>query len=122
MARQSQVEDAAGTYEGARKYGPAANMPKGAKGTRAGITTGGVRKQRDPSEGHPRGGPGASAPEQPVSERVRKPTLDEMTVGRTEVPLGHERPARRIEIGEDGSQKKKAGRRGRPKKTGRPGA
>ena len=57
-----------------------------------------------------------------MSERVRKPTLDEMTVGRTEVPLGHQRPARRIEIGDDGSQKQKGGRRGRPKKTGRPGA
>jgi hypothetical protein len=45
-----------------------------------------------------------------------------MTVGRTEVPLGHQRPTRRIEIDDDGSQKEKSSRRGRPKKTGRPGA
>ena len=122
MARQTQIEDAAGTYDGARKYGPAANLPKSGKGKGPGATTGNVREQRDPAEGRPRGGPGASAPEQPASERVRKPTLDEMTVGRTEVPLGHQRPTRRIEIGEDGSQKKKPTRRGRPKKTGRPGA
>jgi excinuclease ABC subunit B len=122
MARQSQIEDAAGAYEGDRKYGAAANLPKGAKGKRASDTTGNVREQRDPAEGHPRAAPGASAPEQPVSARIRKPTLDEMTVGRTEVPLGHQRPTRRIEIDDDGSQKKKSSRRGRPKKTGRPGA
>ena len=93
LARQSTIEDAAGTYEGERKYGRAANLPANAQ------------KGAKPK--------GRAAP--------RKPTLDEMTVGRTEVPAGHQRPARRIDIGEDGSQKKKA-RRGRPKKTGRPGA
>ncbi|MBG6173456.1 hypothetical protein IWQ55_000972 [Labrenzia sp. EL_208] len=57
---------------------------------------------------------------------MRKNTLDEMTVGRTEVPLGNDdpvQPVRRGKIGtgsyEDPVDEKK--RRGRPKKSGRPG-
>ena len=55
--------------------------------------------------------------------RVRKPTLDEMTVARTEVPMGGPTPAKptaasRQMRGADGGAGK---RRGRPKKTGRPG-
>ncbi len=92
MARQSAVEDKAGAFEGVRKYGAGANMP-------------------------------ASTP----SSRIRKPTLDEMTVGRTEVPLGAtppERPkapllpTRSVDVQ---SAKDKKARRGRPRKTGRPG-
>ena len=61
---------------------------------------------------------------------ARRNTLDEMTVGRTEVPLGGARPEqvrpglarRREKIGagsyEDPADEKR--RRGRPKKTGRP--
>jgi excinuclease ABC subunit B len=58
------------------------------------------------------------------SPRIRKPTLDEMTVGRTEVPMGSETlpvrpasgaPSRQMRSAEDKQ------RRGRPKKTGRPG-
>jgi excinuclease ABC subunit B len=54
----------------------------------------------------------------------RKNTLDEMTVGRTEVPLGSEvRPVRRERAGagsyEDAGDAKRAKRR--PGKTGRPG-
>ena len=121
MARQSEVEDRAGSFAGKRKYGASANMPE----QKAATTT-----------------------------RVRKPTLDEMTVGRTEVPVdkplpsprfqpprqshaddykaeqqgagrvssGHTGllpPTRTVEI--SGASEKKA-RRGRPKKTGRPGA
>ncbi|MDJ0932604.1 MAG: excinuclease ABC subunit UvrB [Breoghania sp.] len=56
---------------------------------------------------------GASANMPASGSRVRKNTLDEMTVGRTEVPLGHGRPG-------TGSEEKK-GRRGRPRKTERPG-
>jgi excinuclease ABC subunit B len=55
LARQSEVEGAAGGFGGQRKYGRAGNMP--------------------PS-------------------RARKNTLDEMTVGRTEVPLGEPPPKR----------------------------
>ncbi len=66
------------------------------------------------------------------SSKVRKNTLDEMTVGRTEVPLSRKplptkpeddvRPVVRGKIGagsyEDSADEK---RRGRPKKSGRPG-
>jgi excinuclease ABC subunit B len=104
LARQSDVEERAGAFQGKRKYGASANMPARASAT-----------------------------------RVRKPTLDEMTVGRTEVPLGRQgadpagltqsasgygvRPA-----GSDPAKPKppddtfqKGKRRGRPRKTGRPG-
>jgi excinuclease ABC subunit B len=54
----------------------------------------------------------------------RKNTLDEMTVGRTEVPLGDDpKPVRRERIGagsyEDAGDAKRQKRR--PGKTGRPG-
>jgi excinuclease ABC subunit B len=54
------------------------------------------------------------------TSRVRKPTLDEMTVGRTEVPAGKEppKPTRTVDVP---SKAEKKGRRGRPRKTGRPG-
>jgi excinuclease ABC subunit B len=61
--------------------------------------------------------------------RVRKPTLDEMTVGRTEVPLGEKprptakpdlRVTRTVDVPDDTVTK--GPRRGRPRKTGRPGA
>ncbi len=60
------------------------------------------------------------------SAKVRKNTLDEMTVGRTEVPLGSSDPVKplvRAKIGagsyEDPAEEKR--NRGRPKKSGRPG-
>jgi excinuclease ABC subunit B len=92
MARQSLVESAAGAYSGERKYGNAANMPARTAEAR---------------------GP-------------RKPTLDEMTVARTEVPVGRTAPARDVpmrtmktsEVEGAGDKKPK---RGRAKKTGRPG-
>ncbi len=54
----------------------------------------------------------------------RKPHLDEMTVGRTETPLGEDaRPVRREKVGkgsyEDPAEARRAKRR--PGKTGRPG-
>ncbi|HWV81127.1 MAG TPA: hypothetical protein VNZ50_06830, partial [Hyphomicrobiaceae bacterium] len=54
------------------------------------------------------------------TSRVRKPTLDEMTVGRTEVPVGRDapKPTRTVDVP---SKAEKKGRRGRPRKTGRPG-
>jgi excinuclease ABC subunit B len=90
LARQVDVEERAGSFGGERKYGGA---PK-AVDPRAGAYGEGVR------------GP-------------HKPTLDEMTVGRTEVPAGRSRPARTIDAP---SEKGKRGRRGRPRKTGRPGS
>jgi excinuclease ABC subunit B len=93
LARQSAIEDRAGAFEGTRKYGASANMPAG-----------------------------------PSRSRVRKPTLDEMTVGRTEVPLGGPAPARPAtppmptKTREIADTFDKGKRRGRQKKTGRPGA
>jgi excinuclease ABC subunit B len=55
LARQRDVESAAGGYAGERRYGAAANLP---------------------------------------TSRVRKPHLDEMTVGRTEIPVDRPPPRR----------------------------
>ncbi|HRD78619.1 MAG TPA: hypothetical protein PK264_22220, partial [Hyphomicrobiaceae bacterium] len=51
-----------------------------------------------------------------TASRVRKPTLDEMTVGRTEVPVQRAVTSARPNAYDNGK------RRGRPRKTGRPGA
>jgi excinuclease ABC subunit B len=96
LARQGEIEDRAGSYQGQRKYGTAANMPAAAK-----------------------------SPSSSSGSRVRKPTLDEMTVGRTEVPMDRPRPqppqTSYAEARRDGQSQRKE-RRGRPRKTGRPGA
>ncbi|MEZ5853327.1 MAG: excinuclease ABC subunit UvrB [Hyphomicrobiaceae bacterium] len=106
LARQTAIEDRAGSFEGARKYGPAANMPRKVA---PGDSAAGSR---------PPGG----------GSRVRKPSLDEMTVGRTEVPLGGAlpekpkmpaAPTRTRDIADPTYDKGK--RRGRQRKTGRPG-
>ena len=95
LAKQSAIEDKAGAYEGARKYGPAGNVLS------------------SPTAG---------------SSRIRKPTLDEMTVGRTEVPLGGpaperpKAPAAPVRTREIETTYEKGKRKGRPRKTGRPGA
>ncbi len=93
LARQTDVEDRAGAFQGAKKYGAAANLPR------------------------------TSSPPSGGVSRIRKPTLDEMTVGRTEVPVAKPLPpkpdTRRIEMPDAKIDKGK--RRGRPKKTGRPG-
>ncbi len=99
LARQTAVEDRSGGFRGEKKYGASANLPNASK--------------------------------------VRKNTLDEMTVGRTEVPLSKGplpkkpgnspeddvRPVVRGKIGagsyEDPAEERQ--RRGRPKKSGRPG-
>jgi excinuclease ABC subunit B len=121
LARQSSIEDRTGGYQGERKYGDAANLPPGTQKSKSRI------KSR-------------YEPIQPTNaqstSRIRKPTLDEMTVGRTEVPLSrgappkkpdpltaksigpNAMPTRTIEVE---SGKERDNRRGRPKKTGRPG-
>ena len=104
LSRQSAVDGKTGGYKGDKKYGASANMPSKSK--------------------------------------ARKNTLDEMTVGRTEVPLSSGplptkpvagkdgsspeddvKPLVRGKIGagsyEDPAEEKR--RRGRPKKSGRPG-
>jgi len=215
MARQSEVEDRAGAFEGRRKYGNAANEPRvvppppptpprkgegdskgraiSARGRpHAGDDPGaqlsppssppplrvrerGVQEPFDPAqpsasaEGERHGGasnsrisrdyepvqptyaqstsrsvsgdspgghPGSKAGRPPGAlSRIRKPTLDEMTVRRTEVPVGRpgrtgSDPAPRPSpmtrshpgAGSDPDTYQKGKRRGRPKKTGRPGA
>ena len=91
LARQSNIEDKAGSYEGERKYGANANQPadKGKAKARA-------ARPRKPQPGEM--GPG--------SERA--------------VPLRDAlQPVKTVEV--PGSEQKKR-RRGRPRKTGRPGA
>ncbi len=148
LASQADVEDKAGAFKGARKYGAKANLPperargaegeaggksridgsyqpvqpaysqstSQAKGARTGST------DRAPHGGDPRSSIQAS--------RIRKPERDEMTVGRTEVPVGRtpprdrpdplvpSRPSKTIDV-ESGRERER--RRGRPRKTGRPG-
>jgi len=113
LARQSDVEDRAGAYEGERKYGAAGNVLS-APGGRFRLAPGDSRAGSRP--------PGAGS-------RIRKPTLDEMTVGRTEVPLGGAAPEKpkapvmptRTREADGGSTFDKGKRKGRPRKTGRPG-
>jgi excinuclease ABC subunit B len=140
LASQSAIEDRAGSAQSVPKYGAAGNLPpassrRAAPGAQPGAGT----------EARPSGGPGASAPVRSVSgeSRPRKPTLDEMTVGRTEVPLGKPlparpsvspvprtegpgvgamRPTRTIDVEDGRATVQKGPRRGRARKTGRPGA
>jgi excinuclease ABC subunit B len=116
LARQGDIEDRAGAYEGTRKYGAAGNV----------LTAPGGRLPAGESPGATkRESPGATK----KASRIRKPTLDEMTVGRTEVPLGGPAPEKpkapamptRSRDVEGGSTYDKGKRRGRPRKTGRPG-
>lgn len=139
LARQSAVDDKTGGYQGDKKFG--------AGGTKAGAS--GKKKETAKDKAiaaraasHQPGATGAksrssnSSAAVPPSTKVRKNTLDEMTVGRTEVPLtkgplpkkpidpaDDAKPVVRGKIGagsyEDPTDEKK--RRGRPKKSGRPG-
>ncbi len=109
LAKQSAIEDRAGAYDGERKYGPSGNVLD-------------TRPPNAPGGRLPAGeSPGAST-------RIRKPTLDEMTVGRTEVPLGGPAPERPkaptmpTKTRDIASTFDKGKRKGRQRKTGRPGA
>ncbi len=115
MARQSDVAGATGGYKGDKKFG--------AGGTKEGAS--GKKKE--------------TAKDRAARSKARKPTLDEMTNARTEVPMPkgplpqkptpiisaedapHHTPRGKIGVGsyEDPVDEKK--RRGRPKKSGRPG-
>ncbi|MBN9673581.1 excinuclease ABC subunit UvrB [Labrenzia aggregata] len=114
MARQTDVDAKSGGYRGDRKFG-AGGTKEGASGKKKQTAADRARAAKDKTA--------LPAP----SARVRKNTLDEMTVGRTEVPLGRGddpvKPVRRERIGagsyEDPAEEKR--RRGRPKKSGRPG-
>jgi excinuclease ABC subunit B len=149
LARQSDVEDKAGSFKGERKYGAKANMPRSTSPSGSRIqtayepvqpshaqSTSRIRKPSldDMGPGTDRPIPAARAPT--IDSRAKagafgekvagphKPTLDEMgphaslPVKSGEKPSRIQMPTRTREF-DDPAQKK--GRRGRPRKTGRPG-
>jgi excinuclease ABC subunit B len=136
LARQSDVEDRAGAYQGERKYGLSANEPPARSAAASeGTSTSKVKKPslNDMGPGTDRPVPARAPQVDPrtkagaFGEQVRgphKPTLDEMgphaerglPVSGKVVPA---RPPRTIEVLDE---KEKKSRRGRPRKTGRPGA
>ncbi|MGV2977112.1 excinuclease ABC subunit UvrB [Roseibium alexandrii] len=115
MARQSSVDSKTGGYQGDKKFG--------AGGTKEGAS--GKKKE--------------TAKDRAARSKARKPTLDEMTNARTEVPLTkgplpqkptpivqaedapHLTPRGKIGAGSYEDPVDEKNRRGRPKKSGRPG-
>ena len=85
MARQADIERSAGAYEGARKYGRAANLPaSGARESRA-------RKPTDADMGPHNLGGGEATP----LSRAAKPSIDDMGPGTDRaVPRGAGMPSR----------------------------
>ena len=89
LARQAMLDDATGGFAGERPFGNAGNLPKpGARGGR--------KAEQTAADGSSGARPGLadyhrSSPfttDEPLpAPRTRKNSLDEMTVGRTEVPL-----------------------------------
>ncbi|WP_428523790.1 excinuclease ABC subunit UvrB [Roseibium sp.] len=152
MARQSDVAGATGGYKGDKKFG-AGGTKEGASGKKKETAKDRAKAAREKNSGQgpasrtgaaPDGAPSRSSGRQAGtrvsgSSRPRKPTLDEMTNARTEVPMPrgplpqkpapiiqaedapHHTPRGKIGVGsyEDPVDEKK--RRGRPKKSGRPG-
>ncbi len=103
LARQAEVDERTGGYRGARKYGPVANLPSA----------------RAPKID-------ARANAGSFGEKIKgphKPTLDEMGPHASlSVPVSKDLPSRQIKSIDVPAGPKKKGRRGRAKKTGRPGA
>ena len=102
MARQSDVEDRAGSFKGEKKYGKAANLPSRKVSDPPGLTLG--KKNSDRGDGvRPKGSDTVPAsrikteyePVQPTyaqsTSRVKKPSLDDMGPG-TDRPV----PARKV--------------------------
>jgi excinuclease ABC subunit B len=147
LARQSEVEDKAGSFKGARKFGPSADIGGGkGKGRGSRIATEYEPVQPTHAQSTSRikkptldeMGPGTDRPVPArapsidprakagaFGEAVRgphKPTLDEMGPHASlSIPTKGEpppRPARTIDVP---TEAEKRGRRGRPRKTGRPG-
>ncbi|MFZ4805985.1 MAG: excinuclease ABC subunit UvrB [Hyphomicrobiaceae bacterium] len=123
FARQADVEDRAGRFEGDRKYGEAGNLPPPEARARArkptldemGPGTDRPLPSRSPDvDPHTRAGA--------FGEKVRgphKPTLDEMGPHASlAVPTPAAKPTRPADGGGEGDR---STRRGRPRKTGRPG-
>jgi len=115
LARQSAVEDRAGAFGASRARKPSLDET----GARGDLPLGQPSRVRGPAGLSPR-------------SLAHKPSLDEMTVARTEVPLGGRKPVkpddtelvRRGRVGtgsyEDPGENRR--RKGRPRKTGRPGS
>jgi excinuclease ABC subunit B len=138
MARQSAVDDATGGYRGERKYGDAANTPRkdpNAPSRRVRADYDGVQPTNAQQTAVPARAPVVDprAKAGAFGEQVRgphKPTLDEMGPHASlSVPKGGARPeksdpmqllrpTRTIDVPSDDEKK---ARRGRAKKTGRPG-
>ncbi|MCV0369761.1 MAG: excinuclease ABC subunit UvrB [Filomicrobium sp.] len=126
LARQAQVEDRAGRYEGDRKYGAKANLPATEKSR--------IRKPSldDMGPGTDMPVPRRDAKVDPrtkagaFGERIsgaHKPTLDEMGPhAMLSVPTGKTKPVKPVKTTEFDDPSEKKQRRGRPRKTGRPGA
>jgi excinuclease ABC subunit B len=136
LARQAAIDDATGGFKGERKYGAAGNLPPISPAPGGRLPAGESPGATNP----PPGARGSSRiktayePVQPTNaqstaipaSRIRKPDLDEMTVGRTEVPMGREaRPVKPDPMtagnASDRARYADGKRKGRPKKTGRPG-
>ena len=138
LARQMDVEDRAGRFSGERKYGAKANMPS------AGVSSGSRIKKPsldDMGPGTDRALPRRDATSLPAprapnvdtrikagafGEQVRgphKPTLDEMGPHASlSVPTAKAAPAKPTRTVDIPTDTEKKGRRGRPRKTGRPGS
>jgi excinuclease ABC subunit B len=136
LARQSDIEERAGSFAGPRKYGPSANLPASSriKGEYEPVqptfaqSTSRARKPSldDMGPGTDRPVPARAPQVDPrtragaFGEAVRgphRPTLDEMG---PHAERGLPRASAPSPGGSD--QPRKGGRRGRPRKTGRPGA
>jgi excinuclease ABC subunit B len=123
LARQSEVEGRAGAFSSGGRPG----APKGSRARKPTLDEMGARGEVPASASGRIAGPAGLSPR----SLARRNTLDEMTVGRTEKPVGRAKPVKpeevphltpRGKIGagsyEDEGEER---RRGRPKKTGRPG-
>lgn len=127
LARQEDVEDRAGRFAGSKRPG----APSGSRARKPTLDEMGARGEVPASaSGRVQGPAGMS-----MRSLARRNSLDEMTVGRTEVPLGGPKPQKPIpasdppgvtprgNIGagsyEDPAEERH--RKGRPKKSGRPG-
>ncbi len=133
LARQSEVEGRAGAFGSGGRPG-APSMRRGGGAVHPSPHRGEGTRQSRAGEGASREGAGRITGPAGLSPRslARKNTLDEMTVGRTEIPMGGPRPIKpddapgitsREKIGtgsyEDPQEERR--RKGRTKKSGRPG-
>jgi excinuclease ABC subunit B len=127
LARQEDVEDRAGRFAGSTRPG----APSGSRARKPTLDEMGARGEVPAgSSGRVQGPAGLS-----MRSLARRNSLDEMTVGRTEVPLGGPKPQKPVpasdvpgvtprgNIGtgsyEDPTEERR--RKGRAKKSGRPG-